>query len=278
MTSLVKRLNNKYLLVVLFSFVFVAGCSKEQKDEKYIVKIDDSVLSKSMVDSSLSDLANSAKGRDEFIHEWIETEILYKEAVKEGLTKEKGFISLLEKSKKELAATLFLKKLLTDNKIEPNDDEVPNYYNEKKDDFRLAEDLFKINSAEFSEFDKAIQCRDKLLASNWTTIENIYRNDKSVQIKKNILIYKSELQPIVLVRVMNTLLAGETSTVLQIEPGKYVIIQVIDKYIKDSLPPYDIVKDEARNRLIVLQKKEFIRNYITKLISDHNLEIERHIE
>ena len=278
MMSLAKRSNNKIVYLFVAALFLTVGCSKEQKTDKYIAKVDDAYLSKSMVDSSLSDEANSAKGKDEFINDWIETEILYQEAVKDGLTKEKEFTSLLERSKKELAATLFLKKNIGESNLEPTDDEIQKYFDEKKDDFRLTDDLFKMNMAIFSEYERAIQFRSKLLETNWLTAENIFRTDKSIQLKENIVCYRSELQPVVLSRVVSSLLPNETSIVLETEPGKYAVIYLLEKDLKDSLPPLEVVKTEAKNRLTILKKKEFVRNYINKLISDHNLEIERYSE
>jgi hypothetical protein len=278
MTSLAKHTNNKIIYAFALTLFLITGCSKEQKTDKYIAKIDDAVLSKSMLDSSLSSDANSAKGRSEFVNDWIETEILYREALNDGITKEKEFVSLLERSKKELASTLLLKKKLDESGIDPNNDEVQKYFDEKKEDFRLTEDLFKINIANFWDYEKAIQFRNNLLETNWLTVENIYRMDKSIRLKRDKIIYHSELQPVVLSRAVSSLLPNEISIVLETEPGKYAVVQIVEAYVKDSLPPFEVVKDEAKNRLSILKKKEFVRNYINKLISDHNLEIERYSE
>ena len=278
MMSLAKHSNHKIFLTFAFALIASISCSDEQKTDKYIAKVDDVVLTKSMMDSSLADGANSAKGKDEFINDWIETEILFKEAAKEGLTKEKKYISLLERSKKELAASLLIDKFLSETKFEPGEDEIKKYYDDKKDDFRLTDDLFKMNIAYFSEYDKAIQFRNKLLETNWMTIENISRMDKSILIEKNKTVHRSELQPVVFSRVVSSMLPNEISIVLETQPGNYAVVQVLERYPKESLPPFELVKEEAKIRLTVLKKKEYVGNYINKLISDHNLEIERYSE
>jgi hypothetical protein len=278
MTSLIKRSSNKIIYSFVIVILLTVGCSEKEKPDKYIAKVDDVVLTKNMMDSSLSDNANSAKGKDEFINDWIRTEILFNEAEKEGITKEKEFLSILERSKKELAATLFLKKLISKTNFEPGEDELKKYYDEKKDDFRLTEDLFKMNLANFSEYNKAIQFRNKLLETNWITVENMFRMDKSIGIEKNRMLYRSELQPVVLSRVVSFMLPNEISIILETQPGKYAVIQILEKYSKESIPPFEEVKEEVKNRLTIFKKQEFVGNYINKLISDHNLEIERYSE
>ncbi len=276
--SLVKHSKNNLFVVWIICSIFLISCSKEQKTDEYIAKVDKSILTKSMLDSSLASYSNSAKAKEEFVNDWIETEILYQEAVKEGITKEKKFASLIEKSQKELAGTFLLQKLIDENKFDPTDDEIQKYFDEKKDDFRLTEDLFKINIANFSDYSKAIQFRNKLLETNWATVENIYRLDKNVNVEKNKLIFRSELQPVVFSKVVGSMLPNEISIILETQPNNYAVVQTLEKYMRESVPPLDIMKEEVKSRLTVIKKKDFVNNFINKLISDHDLEIERYTE
>lgn len=278
MMNLVKHSKSKLFAVWIIGSILLISCSKEQKTDKYIAKVDNVILTKSMLDSSLAAPSNSAKAKEEFVNDWIETEILYQEAIKEGITKEKEFTSLVERSKKELAGTLFLKKLIGKNKFEPADEEIQKYFDEKKDDFKLTEDLFKINVANFSEYNKAIQFRNKLLETNWATVETLYRLDKDINIEKNKMISRSELQPVVFSKVVGSMLPNEISIILETRPNNYAVVQTLERYAQGSVPPLDIIKEEVKSRLIVVKKKEFVNNFINKLISDHDLEIERYTE
>lgn len=264
----------------LLSFTLItliAACSEEQKSEKIVVKVNESVLTKTMLDSALSAKANSAKLKDEFINDWIETEVLYQEAVKDGVLDEDDFVTLLNRSKKELAGIFYIKKLLSENEQTPDEDEIAKYFNYYKDDFRLKDDLYKLNFLRVKAFDKAVQVRSKIIESSWDKAKDFFRTDSTLSFSSENL-YRNELQSAILLRIVNSLMVNETSIVLEIEPGMFSVVQLAAKYPVDSIAPYEIEKENAKNRLIVLKQKEFVKEHIKKLVEEHNLEIERYTE
>jgi hypothetical protein len=58
----------------------------------------------------------------------------------------------------------------------------------------------------------------------------------------------------------------------------FTVVQLIEKLDRDSVPSFDVVKNEVYNRLVMIKNKEYVKQYIDKLISSHNLEIERYSE
>jgi hypothetical protein len=163
MTSFKKHLKTKYL--VLFLPLVVVFCSEEEKKTKSIVQINDAVLTEEEVSKALSAAQNNSF-KEEYINNWIRTEIMYSEAVKEGILDEKEFNTIIEQSKKELAISLYIKKLLNENKTVAANEELLKYYEEQSDDFKLEDDAFGYNISEFDNFDKAVQFRSILLESD----------------------------------------------------------------------------------------------------------------
>lgn len=266
------------LQLLSFTLITLAvACSEEQKSEKIVVKVNEAVLTKNMLDSALSAKANSAKLKDEFINDWIETEVLYQEAVKDGVLDEDEFVTLLNRSKKELASTLYIKKLLEENEQTPDDDEVAKYFNDYKNDFLLKDDLFKLNFMRTADFDKAVQARNRIIESSWDKAKDFFRTDSTLTFSSENL-YRDELQSAILLRVVNSLMVNETSIVMEIEPGFFSVIQLAAKYPSDSIAPYEIEKENAKKRLLILKQKEFVKEHIKKLVAEHNLEIERYTE
>jgi hypothetical protein len=275
------HLNNQinFGFATCFVLFLYAGCSKQEKQEAYVAKVDNSVLTEEQLKSALSEDENKSRFRSEFINDWIETEILFKEAEKEGILKEDKFNSLLERSKKHLAAALFIEKVLEASKIEVNDEEIDAYYETNKNDFKFTEEAYKINIINFNDFDKAVSFRLALMESNWSKTFNTYNTEKSVlSSEAEKLIYKYQIQPVALLRIITNLQPNEISIVLETEPMKFSVVQLIEKYEKGSIPQLDLVLDEVKNRLLMIKKKELMRNYIDKLITDHNLEIVRYSE
>lgn len=263
--------------IVIFSIILFFSCGEEQKSEKIVVKLKESVLTKKMLDSAITSKANIAKLKEEFINDWIETEVLYQAALKEGIPDDTDYISLVSKSKKELAGTFYIKKLLDENDFIPNDGEIEKYFNDYKEDFRLKEDLYNLKIFRTSFFEKAVQVRTKIIESGWERAKDFFRTDSTLAfVSENI--YKSEIAPAVLLRVVNSLIVKEISVILETEPGVFVVVMLENKYSADSVPPFETIKESAKNLLITLRQKEFIKDYIKKLVEEHNLEIERYSE
>lgn len=264
------------LLLIIFAGICIS-CSDEQKSEKIVVKVNETTLTKSMLDSALASSANSAKLKEEFINEWIETEVLYQQAVKDGVLDDSEYLSLVNKSKKELAGILYIKKILAENEQLPTDEDVEKYFNDYKEDFKLKDDLYKLNFLRTDLFEKAVQARNRILESGWDKSKDFYRTDSSLVFSSEVL-YSTEIFSAIMLRVINSLMPKEVSIVLEIEPGKFTIVQLVEKYNAESIAPFEIEKVNAKNRLIVLRQKEFIKEHIKKLVGDHNLEIERYTE
>lgn len=276
------HLNNNRTPPIFFYLIFaflLPGCSKEVKQDKYVAKVNDALLTEEFLDSALTNYRNQHKYRAEFINDWIENEVLYQEAVKEGITKEHEFNSIIEQSKKELATALFIQRLIAENKIDPSEEEIRSYFAEKKEDFKLIDDVYKLNLIKFNNFDKAIQFRNRLIETRWENALNAFRNEQSIiDSKSNVYFYKYQLQPLLLLRLVDNLQPLEVSVIFETEQMSFAVVQLLEKIEKDSDPPFEFVKEEAQMKLIILKKKEFIRNYINKLVSNHNLEIVRYSE
>jgi len=273
------RSNNYYIIIIIAFALTQYGCSKKEKPTKYVAKVNKSVLTEDDIKSALSEERNKGIYREEYINNWIQTEILFQEATSKGLLNDGEFQSLLDRTKKELASALFIRKIVDENKIEPTDDEVKKYFDTNKDDFKQVDDAYKINEIQFNDYNKAVEFRNSLLETEWNRALNKYRNDQSIiGLQPQKLLLKYQIQPATLLRVITTLGLNEVSVVLETEPMKFTVVQLIEKISKDYIPPLDMVKNEVKERLSVIKRNQFIKEYIDKLIADHNLEIERYSE
>jgi len=279
MTSCRKLLKNSFLFFVLLLSVAFIKCSKEEKETKSVVKVNNSVLTEEDIERALSNSKNFGKFREEFIQNWVETEILYAEAADDGILDDKEFQSLIEQSKKKLAASMYLDKILADKVKEPTNDELLDYYETKQEDFRLTDESFRINIAEFNNFDKAVRFRSTLLESGWNHAVNAFRGDASLVSAYNDVVKSGYmLQPQIFSKTLYNLMPGEVSIVLEIEPSKFTIVQLVERLEKGAVPPFEAIKEKLKSQYLVLKNKEFITDYINNLVEDHNVEIKRYKE
>ena len=281
MKNLVRHIRiNNYLTVLIFAFALTQfGCSKEEKPSRYVAKVNKSVLTEDDLKSALKEERNKGIYREEYINNWIKSEVLYEEAADQGLLNDNEFKSLLDRTKKELASALLVRKIADENKIEPTDDEIKKYYYSNKDDFKLVDDAYIFNEINFNDYNKAVEFRNSLLETEWNRALNQYRNDQSViELQSKKLLLKYQIQPTTLLRVITTLGVNEVSVVLEKEQKKFTVVQLLEKFGKDFIPSIDVVKAEVKERLSIIKRNQYIKEYIDKLIADHNLEIERYSE
>lgn len=277
MMNLKKLSKNSLLVPFLISLIFLS-CSKEEKNEKNIAKVNDAVLTEDILNSMMNDSKNKAKLKDEIINQWIEDEVLFQEAEKEGITNEKEFQKILERSKKNLAISFLIKKYLDKNEIQIKDEELKKYYDENKNEFVLNDELYYLRIAKFENYESAIEFRKKLIETNWNIANNYIKTKTDKFQTKEDLIYKKDLQPIQVVRIVNTMEINEISSIIDISNNEFIIINLMNKYSENTIPPFEAVKNLVKEKLTILKQKELIHNYLTELLSEHNLEIERFSE
>lgn len=267
---------NLFIIICLLAFV---GCSSEKKSSEHIVKVGDSVLTEETLDKSLGEFQNQAKLREEFINDWIEKEVFFQEARNNGILDSEEFNRIIEKSKKELAAALLIRNYLDENKYEPTVDELKNFYERFKQDFTFVEDSYKINRAYFNNIDAAIRFRKLLIESDWKKTLISFKGDESlIKEESDILIPAHKFETITQYKAVSNLLPSEVSIVLQEEPSKFAVVQLIEKFDKGSLPVYEMITDVVKERFMIFKNKELVRNYLNKLIEEHNIDIKRYNE
>lgn len=250
------------------------GCGKESPRKNYVARVNDTYLTREQLAEMID--TNSAGNfyRSEVIRNWINKELLYQAALKEGILKEDKFRKLLEDSKKELAASMLLQKYYEDEKLNYEPGDVENFYNSHKNDFVRFYDSYYLNEIVFSDEDKAIQFRSTLMESDWDKALNIFKNDSSiVKIRTRGIYYNYEIHPVTIFRIVSGLYPGEISTVINDEPGMFTVVQEIDKYEKGAIPPFDVIKDQVKDRFIAKKKEDLIANYIKDLYSNNEIEV-----
>ena len=278
LNKLSKKQINSAVILCLF-VIGAAACSKSEKPGKYVLKIDGSVLTEEQINSALADKRNSGKLREEFIQNWIEKEILFREAVKNGIPEEKEFNSIMEQSKKELAASMLIKKIADNENTAPSDDEILQYYDNNKSDFKLNDDLYIVNIVYFDGFENAVRFRDRVMENGWrNALDSPQSRNTFTAAEEAKMLFRYQLQPLLFLRTVSALQKDEIGSVMETEPGKFAVVQLIDRLNRDIIPPLSVVREEVKARSSVIKKREIIKKYIDKLIADHNLEIKRYSE
>ena len=267
------QLNNNFIFILLVS-VILAGCSKEPEKKEYVARVNDKYLTQEELNNMLQSSDNKNFYKDEIIRNWINNELLYQKSVKEGITDESLYKRLTDESRKELAVTLLLNKVYSNEKEKIDSKQIEDFYESNKNDFKAFYDGYVINLIYFNNEDKAIRFRSTLLETDWSHALNAFKGDTSIiNVIANKLYYDYELQPASLSRMVKELNPNEVSIIFSNGQNDFYIVQLVNKIPQDSIVPLEYIKDDVENRIMANKKDELVRNYIKELYSKNDIEV-----
>lgn len=275
-----KHLNPKNkLLLVLFTAVILTGCSKEPQSTDYVVKVNNSYLRetdlKEMMDSSAGIIAsNGILYREEIIRNWIDKELLYQQAVKEKITNRKDFQTIIDESKKNLAVALFIKQISDKRDVVINAADLENFFNEKKEEFRLTKNAYLFNMKSFNNQAEAINFRSLVIQSDWNSAAKRVEKESLLFTQKSpILTEEDEIYPITLKNLLRELYPREVSIVIETASSVFTVVQVINKFNEGTIPPFELIRDKVEKRFAAIEKQKYLNEYIKTLYAESNIEI-----
>ena len=270
-----KHLNKKTTYYFLIISLFLSyGCTKKKEQEKYVAKVNNAYLTESELKSVIDSNNVQTLTKNEIIRNWVTDELLYQEAVKEGITKQKDYKQLIKNSQRKIAGALLLKKNLSSDKLNITDDKLENFYFANKNNFRLFNNATLLNRISFKEEDKAILFRNTVIKSDWDKAVHLFRNDSTViDNKTGLLLYDYQIQPKLLLRVIKGLNKNEVSLVLHYIENTYTVAQVKERFKKGVTPPFPLIKEKVTEMYLAQKQQSLIKNYIDNLRLNNDIEI-----
>lgn len=270
-----KPLNRiNYLILLILTAAFFSGCGKEKSRTDFIARVDDSYLTSEdlNVDLDTTDLQKSR--RDEYVRNWIENEVFYKEALSEDINKDQDFIRALEKNKKELAKAFLIRKITQEKDFSIEKRELEDFFSNSSKDFELFIEHYLFNIITFSDEDKAILFRSTLIESDWNKALNVFKGDPSiVYVKEKEFLDINQINPASVLITLQELLPDEVSIVINTDTDKYTVLQLVRKYNQGEVPELEVIKNRVVERLTMIKTQRFIKDYLKELYSKYKIEI-----
>lgn len=267
---MINYLNQKinFLIIILSAAAILSGCSNDDKN-KPAAKVDDQVLTDKDISYLLDSSSFKNYNRDELIREWVELQLLYKEAEAENILTSKEYTTLINVSKSKLAANLLLEKVTNNKKFTLSNEDYHNYYNDNQSEFTLLTESYLVNNVFVDSEEKAVEVRNSIIENGWQS--EVLRNNK-IKFEENKLIDKNSYYTPEQVNLIKGMLDKEVSIVLKNE-NTFYLFYLVKKLKQGSIPPYEGVKDLVKDRAEALAKENFIREYIKNLYQKYEVEL-----
>jgi len=133
--------------IIIASLAITVGCSTAQEEAKVLAEVNGVKLTYEFLMDQFPPEYRSAITKQQLadaVEAWIETELLYQEALKHNFNKDKQLKNLIEQKSKELVAAKYVDaSILT--QVDVSDQEIDSVYNSQKDKFSVDEDLYKLS-------------------------------------------------------------------------------------------------------------------------------------
>jgi len=269
---LLSRLNKISLMLIAASIL--TGCGKEEPKTEYVARVNDAYLTKKELASLIDTTMVNTLHKSEVIRNWVNKEILFQKAKNEGILKQDDYKRLVQNSGKELAGVLLLDSYISSVKINFEQRDLINYFNENSNDFKLADNSYLLNIIHFSNEDRAVEFRSLVLDSDWQKAMNIFYGDSAIINNENeVLLKEQDVSSIKVLRVVKRLHPLEISIVISEREGYYTVVQVLKIYTIGSVPSYNVIKQDVEKRYLAEKRKELLENYIKDLYSENEIEV-----
>ncbi|RKY82735.1 hypothetical protein DRQ07_00420 [candidate division KSB1 bacterium] len=132
---------NIFCPVILVVFLLFSCSTKDGSD--IVAQVDGSVLTRAQLKKQIERLGLRQDQEHEFVEKWINDQLLYLEAKRQGFDKSKDLREELERVKKEFMIQKLLEKTYAE-KIKVTEEEIASYYHNNMDLFKVNEDEVRI--------------------------------------------------------------------------------------------------------------------------------------
>jgi parvulin-like peptidyl-prolyl isomerase len=267
-------------LVLTAALISCSNQSVEQKKGPFLAKVGNVTITQSDYDKEFQSLPDYARqlfadgeGKEKFLNEIINKEMLYQEALKKNLDKSPEFREKLEEFKKlTLVTELFEKEILTGAKV--SDEEAKEYYEKHREEFtpitqiKASHILVKTESEAGKVFDRLKK------GEKFGDIAKAVSIDTGSAVNGGDLGYFTQGQMVPeFEQAAAGLDVGEISAPVRTQFG-YHIIKVTDKK-KGSPIEFEKLGDMIAQRLSAERQKDTFEQYIQKLKNSYKIEINR---
>lgn len=272
----------KRVAAVCILAVALVACSKKEAEQKgpYLAKIDNTTITQADFDrefKALPDYAQQiftdAEGREKFLNEIVNKEILYKEAMKKGFDKSPEFNKKMEDFKKlTLVSEVFEKEIMAKSTV--SDQDIRDYYDKNKDSFVMATEIKASHILVKTEEEaQKVLARLKKGEKFEAIAKAVSLDTASARNGGDVGFFKKGQMVPEFERAAASLKVGDISIPVKTQFG-YHIIKVTDK--KTGSPvEFEKVRDLISQKLSGEKQKEAFESYIAELKKTYKVELNK---
>ena len=270
------------VFVTIISILFiVASCAKhEEQKGPYLAKVGKVKITQADIDREKKNLPpfaqklfEGSEGKERFLNELVKKEMLYQEALRQGLDKDPAYIEKVADFKKITLISQLLENEI-EEKAKVTEEDVKNYYDEHKEDFAPFVQI-RLSMIRVKTEDEAKKILDKLKkGEDFAQIARESSIDtNSAKVGGDLgFLSRNQISP-EYEKVVARMMKGDVSDPVRTKQG-FDIIKVTGKKT-GTIVAFDKVKDLISQHLSGEKQKEVFDSYIESLKKTYPVEINK---
>ena len=257
---------------LILSIITAGGCSPKQD---YIARVNDKLITSGDINHRISKLPRQYQdivriNKKKFVDELVVDELIYSQAKKEKLDKDKDVREIIEEASKKIVIAKYLKDNI-DDKVSVSEGEIREYYQDNAGEFKTPE-IFH-----------AAHILTKTEAESENVLKRIASGEKFEDLAREVSIDATaerggDIGYFVRGQVDSDfekacvgLHEGRVSPVIKTKFG-YHVIMLIDRR-PPAIEKFDDVKERIRQNLLTVKKKKAFNDLVAKLKSQNKVEV-----
>jgi peptidyl-prolyl cis-trans isomerase C len=260
--------------------VMLAGCEKDEKPISYAARVHNEYLTYEMIGEKIDwSLGMNEAIVREYISQWITAEILYQEARRRGLDRDERVLVPLQDIRRHLAINALLEdEIYSETFPEIPVDESRNYYEIHREEFIADEHIMEIGYALFDRRNIATVFRNSVLqGGGWeAAIERFRASPENVsallEVGERGFYRQRDLYPPEKWNAARQLSVGGTSFPVSTDAG-YYIIRLHASIQRGSPLPFEYVKNEIHERLVIERRHIKYERLLSQLRQQYSIEV-----
>lgn len=269
-------MKTKILLIALFLSLLV-GCAKKENETDVIARVGKSVLTNEDLWKRLPAEYSSfvtRKQNMEYVRRWVESEILYQEALKRKVHKLSDIQKKIKKAEKDILVAEMMDRLCRPSFQDFTEAEIQRYYEEHRQEFVRNKQELKAIHILVPGQKKAYEVKRKIKEGNFIQLAKEYSIDPVEEPSGANFIPVDEMLP-ELARAAAAVSIGGTTRPVSTPKG-YYILKILDKQPANTQRALEEVHGEITSRLIAGRQKDRIKNVVKKL--EKEIPVEYYLE
>jgi len=265
------------LASALLIAVVAASCQREEIPKRpegpIVARVGNDYLTLAELKESIPAEYSDVITRDQnvlYVRQWINTEILYQEAVRLGIDQEPVIKARLERMRKDLLSTELMSRSASRAGIEISDQAVREYYESNREQFVREYNVVRYEDIVVPDMNQAFEIRRTVTHETFKNVAKTY--SKTPGLEENAPYVALDAIP---PKLRNAII---TTTALPAIIGPYGvedgfhILRVTGKYDKGTIASIDEVRDEIVTRLSSITQKDETERLLSEIRARSDVE------